>query len=118
MQQRAAKVLLQAPYLLAYGRLGAVNAFTSAGKAAGVHNRDEAAKQIQIEHLTCPFGFPLITILTFNFRMATRAPHRLHRGMSEMPVRPPLKSRHFVFAATFGLLWRSLCMVAAALSLS
>jgi hypothetical protein len=48
MQQRALKVLLQAPDLLAYRRLGAVNAFTSAGKAAGVDNRDKAAKQIEI----------------------------------------------------------------------
>jgi hypothetical protein len=36
--------------LLAYGRLGAVNAFPSAGKAAGVDDRDKAAKQIEVEH--------------------------------------------------------------------
>jgi hypothetical protein len=51
MQQRAAKALLQAPDLLAHGRLGAVNAFACAGKPAGVDNRDKAAKQIEIEHV-------------------------------------------------------------------
>jgi hypothetical protein len=79
MQQRPVKVLLQTPDLLAYGRLGAVNAFTSAGKAASVDNRDKAAKQIEIEHLMRPFGFSLITILTFNFRMAIRALNGLDR---------------------------------------
>jgi hypothetical protein len=50
MQQRALKVLLQTPDLLAYRRLGAVNAFTSASRAPGGDDRDKAAKQIEIVH--------------------------------------------------------------------
>jgi hypothetical protein len=50
MQQRPAKVLLQAPDLLAHGRLGAVNAFASAGKPTRIDDRDKAAKQIEVEH--------------------------------------------------------------------
>jgi hypothetical protein len=52
MQQRTAKVVLEAPDLLAHGRLGAVNTFASAGKAAGLDDRDKPGEQIEIEHLT------------------------------------------------------------------
>jgi hypothetical protein len=50
MQQRAAKALLQAPDLLAHGRLGAMDALTSTGNPARIHNRDKAAEQIEVEH--------------------------------------------------------------------
>ena len=50
IQQRAAEGLLQAPDLLAYRRLGAMNAFAGAGEPAGVDDRDEAAQKVEIEH--------------------------------------------------------------------
>ena len=42
--------LLQAPDLLAYGRLGSVYALASAGEITGVDDRDKAAEQFEIEH--------------------------------------------------------------------
>jgi hypothetical protein len=38
--------------LLAHRRLGTVNALAGAGKAARIDDRDKAAEQIEIEHVS------------------------------------------------------------------
>jgi len=118
MQQRAAKIVLQAPDLLAYGRLGPVNALASASKATRIDDRDKAAEQIEFEHLKGLFGFSLKTILTFNFQMTIRA---LNRALDErrrfrcappspLLLRSPLAGRRIavpVLVAAFCLVSRS-----------
>jgi hypothetical protein len=54
-----------------------VNTLASAGKTTHIDDRDKAAEQIEIEHRSHPFMFPLGCILSFNFQMTTDAPNRL-----------------------------------------
>jgi hypothetical protein len=50
MQQRLTQSLFESPDLLAYRRLGAVNAFAGPGETSSVYDRDEAAKKVEVEH--------------------------------------------------------------------
>src|SRR4051794_34046087 len=67
VQERLADRLLQAPDLLAHGRLGAVDALARPGEAPGIDHRYKAAQQFEVEHGAVSFIKSLTSILSFNF---------------------------------------------------
>src|SRR5690242_15741354 len=71
-----------------------MDALAGAGKAAGIHDGNEAAQKLQIEHLNAPFKNPLEASLSFNFQISRRGPRSWAKETSHVARAPRRSSPH------------------------
>src|ERR1700730_3821895 len=110
VQQRLPDIGLQPLDLLADGRLRAMNAFPGAGKTAGIHHRNKAAQQFEIEHGGCHLYFHWMTVYHLIYKYQGAGLHRNSKenSMSLAPsIRPPRATFNPlpIYIGLFCVLW-------------
>src|ERR1700737_3782856 len=107
VEQRLADIVLQPLDLLADGGLGAMNAFPGARKTAGIHHRNKAAQQFEIEHGFSHSHFHWKTVYHLISKYQGVGLHRIQRRipMSLAPSIPVPRATFNPLPIYIGLFW-------------